>query len=83
MAKIDSDAARDLAKAYLRKRSWAGQYLHGPKDVIEVLDRQTHWHVVFRHLQWRSEKPGKGIVVINKKTGTASWKTPKTNSEVH
>jgi len=62
---------------------WANQYLHGPKDVVEVLDRQSHWHVVFRHLHWRSEKPGKGMVLINKKTGKAAWRTPAGNSEVH
>jgi hypothetical protein len=80
---IGSDEARDLARAYLRKKSWARQYLHGPKAVIEVLDRQSHWDVVFRHLRWRSEKPGKGLVIINKKTGTAAWRTPHATSEVH
>jgi hypothetical protein len=76
MPRVAADEARDLARAFLRKKSWAGQYLYAAKDVIEVLDRQSHWHVVFRHTRWRSEKPGKGIVVINKRTGTSVWRTP-------
>jgi hypothetical protein len=73
--------AKDLARAFLRNKHWANQYLHAAKDVIQVVDRESQWHVVFRHTHWRSNKPGKGIVVINKKTGAASWRTPTSVSE--
>lgn len=83
MPHLSATQAKDLARAFLRNKSWASQYLHGAKDVIRVLDRASHWHVIFRHVHWRSNKPGNGIILINKKTGAASWRTPTSVSETY
>jgi hypothetical protein len=83
MDKVTADNAKKLARAFLRHKTWSDQYLHSAKNVIEVLDRHSDWHVVFRHQHWRTQKPGKGIVIVNKTTGTSLWRTPHDNSDTH
>jgi hypothetical protein len=66
------DAVR-IAAAFLKQQPFGDDYIADSPVVTSTRDARKNWLVVFRHVDWQTHRPGRGIVMVDRVTGDARW----------
>ncbi len=70
---ITKQQAIGIATSFLRQQAFADDYLFDNPVATQTRDDKKNWLVVFKHVDWESLRPGRGIVMVDRATGTAKW----------
>jgi hypothetical protein len=68
--KVQDDGARKSAISFLSHEETGSEYEKYPESTVE---EGCFWIVTFKHKEWETKKPSRGIVKVHKTTGKAQW----------